>query len=103
MFSPSPSIGASVGPLSCFAGAAASRSSRLYRIRLSLGVCENTTPRFDHSKYFEVTSSVIKTTFVLRPINLYNGDVALGVTSANKVEPSGGATATHRSPPCNRV
>ena len=45
----------------------------------------------------------MKTTFVLRPISLYSGDVADGVTSASRVEPSGGATATHLSPPCNRV
>ena len=78
-------------------------SPPLYWIRRNRGVCENTTPRLDHSKYLEVTSSVMNTTFVLRPISLYVGDVGLGVTSDNNVVPSGGATATHRSPPCNRV
>src|SRR5258707_15755409 len=72
-------------------------------MRLGRGGVEKRTPRLDHSRNLEVTSSVTKTTFVERPISLCCSELGLGTTRERMAEPSGGATATQRSPDCRRV
>src|SRR6266404_5269516 len=72
-------------------------------MRLRRGAVWKRTPRLDHSRNLEVTSSVTKTTCVARPMSLYCSELGLGTMSDRMAAPSGGATPTQRSPDCTRV
>jgi hypothetical protein len=74
-----------------------------YLIRRKRGVCRKRTPRLDHSTNFARTSSVTKTTCVARPISFAWAVFGFGAISDKIAVPSGGETATQRSPFCSLV
>src|SRR5216684_1291924 len=72
-------------------------------MRLRRGGVEKRTPRLDHSRNLEVTSSVTKTTFVERPISLCCSELGLGTTRERLAEPGrGGAHGPDYKAECMR-
>ena len=74
-----------------------------YLIRRSRGDLVKRTPFRDHSWNRPVTSEVMRTTCVARPISLCSTDPFGGATRLRTAVPSGGETPTQRSPDCRRV
>ena len=74
-----------------------------YLIRRSRGELANRTPLRVHSWNRPATSDVTSTTCVARPMSLCSGDPGAGATRVRIAVPSGGDTATQRSPFWRRV